>query len=132
MDHNPEEFKRYWEKVIAENRSKLLQIKPEERVIRFYETNKPYGCFSNFARYPLEIEGKLWPTSEHYFQAMKFAGTEHEELIRLAPAAMEAANMGRDRTRPLRRDWEERKVSVMKEAVRAKVEQHEEVKLSIG
>jgi ribA/ribD-fused uncharacterized protein len=128
LDHIPDELRRHWEKVIVEHRRELLQVKPEERIIRFYETNKPYGCFSNFARYPLEIVGKLWPTSEHYFQAMKFAGTEYEEFIRSAPTAMEAAKMGRDRTWPLRRDWEECKVSIMKEAVRAKVEQHDEVK----
>lgn len=39
--------------------------------IRFYRTSDPYGCLSNFAAYPIELDGKAWPTSEHYFQAQK-------------------------------------------------------------
>ena len=37
--------------------------------IKFYRVAGPYGCFSNFAPYPIEMGGKTWPTSEHYFQA---------------------------------------------------------------
>jgi hypothetical protein len=29
------------------------------------------------------LKDRVWPTSEHYFEAQKFAGTEHEEKIRL-------------------------------------------------
>jgi len=43
--------------------------------VYFYRVNEPYGEFSNFAEYPFEADGKEWPTSEHYFQAQKFAGT---------------------------------------------------------
>ena len=37
-----------------------------------------YGYFSNFAHYDFELDGKRWMTSEHYFQAQKFFGTEYE------------------------------------------------------
>jgi ribA/ribD-fused uncharacterized protein len=95
-------------------------------VIHFYSTKDDYGCFSNFAAYPIELDGKLWPTSEHYFQAQKFAGTAHEEAIRLAASPMIAARMGRDRSLPLRADWESVKDQVMRAAVLAKFEQHQE------
>lgn len=72
--------------------------------INFYLTDAPYGFFSNFAAYPIEIDGKAWPTSEHYFQAMKFVGTPHEEEIRNEESPMKVARMGRDRKRPLRAD----------------------------
>jgi predicted NAD-dependent protein-ADP-ribosyltransferase YbiA (DUF1768 family) len=39
------------------------------RVINFYSTTGEYGCFSNFSRHPIELGGKMWPTSERYFQA---------------------------------------------------------------
>lgn len=100
----------------------------DQKVINFYETNKPFGCFSNFAKYPIELDGKIWPTSEHYFQAKKFEGTVHEEEIRQASTPMEAARMGRERSRPLRKDWEEIKVNIMEIALKAKVEQHETVR----
>ena len=96
-------------------------------VIRFYKTNDAYGCFSNFTPYPIEIDGKLWPTSEHYFQAQKFAGTPHEEAIRQANSPMIAARMGRDRSKGLRADWESVKDEIMLKAVRAKFGQHKEL-----
>ena len=89
--------------------------------ILFYRVNEPYGEFSNFAPYPIELKGKVWPTSEHYFQAQKFAGTDYEEAIRLAETPMVAANMGRNRERMLRLGWEGVKDDIMREALRAKV-----------
>lgn len=74
----------------------------DPEVIQFYETTGPFGCFSNFSRHPISIDGKRWPTSEHYFQAQKFSGTYHEEEIRGLEKASEAAQAGRDRSRPLR------------------------------
>jgi N-glycosidase YbiA len=98
-------------------------------VINFYSTTGEYGCFSNFSRHSIFLNGKRWPTSEHFFQAMKFQGTEHEEEARLTKKPSEAAAMGRDRKRPLRRDWESVKDGIMLEAVRAKFTQHEDLKV---
>ena len=42
--------------------------------ILFYDDNKPYYEFTNFARIGFSIDGDYWPTSEHYFQAQKFEG----------------------------------------------------------
>jgi ribA/ribD-fused uncharacterized protein len=96
--------------------------------IKFYHQNKPYGFFSNFAPYAINLKGKTWPTSEHYFQAMKFANTVHEEQIRQALTPLEAAQMGRERDRPLRSDWEVIKDDVMREALYAKFTQHSDLK----
>lgn len=93
-------------------------------VINFYRTGDEYGSFSNFAPYPIEIDGRLWPTVEHYFQAQKFAGTEHEEAMRLEPSPMVVARMGRDRSKPLRPDWEAVKDDLMRQAVLTKFTQH--------
>lgn len=97
-------------------------------VVEFASLRGPYGAFSNFAPYPIALNGKQWPTNEHYFQAQKFAGTEHEEAIRLARSPMVAARMGRSRKRPLRPDWEAVKDGVMETAVRAKFTQHAELR----
>ncbi len=70
------------------------------------------------------MKKKRWPTSEHYFQAQKFAGTKHEEAIRKAKTPAIAARIGRDRKVRLRRDWDAVKVGVMRDAVRAKFTQH--------
>jgi ribA/ribD-fused uncharacterized protein len=97
-------------------------------VIHFYSTRDEYGCFSNFSRHRIFLKGKTWPTSEHYFQAQKFAGTEREEEIRRAATARVAANLGRSRRHPLRRDWESVKDAVMREAVLAKFSQHDDLR----
>jgi len=104
-------------------------------VINFYQTTGPYGAFSNFSRHPITMKGKRWPTSEHYFQAQKYAGTPREEEIRLAKTPSEAARLGRDRKVKLRPDWESVKDQVMREAVLAKFTQHarlRELLLSTG
>ena len=96
--------------------------------IYFYKINEEYGCFSNFAHYDFELDGKRWMTSEHYFQAQKFAGTEYEEEIRLLDNPMKAAEMGRNRDLPLRADWEQVKDDIMRKAVLAKFTQNEEIR----
>ncbi|HPF38829.1 MAG TPA: NADAR family protein [Phycisphaerae bacterium] len=96
--------------------------------VHFYRVADAFGCFSNFAPYPIRMNGKTWPTSEHYFQAMKFVDDEHQESIRQTDSPMIAARMGRDRSRPLRKDWEDVKVAIMREAVQAKFRQHDDIR----
>lgn len=96
--------------------------------IYFYSTTDKYGCFSNFSKHGFLLEGKFWKTSEHYFQAQKFPGTEHEEQLRLAKTPKDVATMGRDRKRPLRTDWEEVKDDVMRKAVIKKFETHKDIR----
>ncbi len=93
--------------------------------IYFYSVREePYGCFSNFSPHGVLLEGVWWPTTEHYFQAQKFAGTPHADEIRNARTPKEAANKGRERQRPLRPDWEQVKDNVMREAVLTKFQTH--------
>ena len=96
--------------------------------IRFYSVGDAYGELSNFAAFPIMIDGVLWPTSEHYFQAQKFKDRALQAKIRRAKTPMIAARMGRDRSKPLRRDWESAKVEVMMTALRAKFSQHEDLR----
>jgi ribA/ribD-fused uncharacterized protein len=104
-------------------RSELKKV-----TIYFYATGDDYGCFSNFSDHPFSLDGKGWPTSEHYFQAQKFAGTPDEDAVRNANSPMIAARLGRSRKRPLRRDWESVKVDVMRRAVLAKFEAHADIR----
>lgn len=91
-----------------------------KKQILFYLTNKPYGCFSNFYVSEFELKGFIWKTTEHYFQAMKFEGTKHFMEVHNTNKPMEAAIIGRDRNRPLRKNWEDIKDSIMYEAIKAK------------
>src|SRR5574341_1940137 len=92
--------------------------------IHFYRSEDEYGEFSNFAPYPVTLNGKVWPTSEHYYQAQKFQDEADQEAVRQAASAMIAAHMGRSRQRALRPDWEAIRDDVMRKAVLAKFTQH--------
>lgn len=72
--------------------------------IYFYTARDEYGCFSNFSPYGVEIDGRYWPTVEHYFQAQKFTHLAHQERIARARTPKEAKRLGWDRTVPMRDD----------------------------
>jgi hypothetical protein len=100
----------------------------ERKVIHFYSTKDEYGCFSNFAPYPIQLKKRIWPTVEHYFQAQKFPGTEREEEIRQASSPMLARRMGRSKKHKLRASWDSARDAIMLEAVRAKFDQHADLR----
>lgn len=99
--------------------------------IKFYKTSGTYGCFSNFSKHPVILKNKTWATSEHYYQAQKFADTEFEDEFLSIKRPSDAAARGRDRSLPLRKDWESVKDDVMEEVVYAKFTQHEDIKQTL-
>lgn len=103
--------------------------------IYFYNIREQYGCFSNFSPHGFVLDELYWSTSEHYFQAQKFIATPYLEKLRLVKTPKEAANMGRQRTLPLRPDWEEVKDNIMRKAVFSKFSTNkdiQEILLSTG
>jgi len=96
--------------------------------IKFYGTRKQYGCFSNFSKHDFYLDGQHWCTSEHYFQAQKFVGTKFYDEVQQASSPRKAATIGRNRSLPLRKDWETVKVDVMRKALRAKFTSNQKIK----
>ena len=99
-------------------------------VINFYHERNDFGFFSNFFKAPIVIDGVDYPTTEHYFQAMKFATTDIPYMEKIASVSSpgEAARLGRSRSHPLRKDWEEVKDDIMRKALDAKFTQHPSLK----
>lgn len=95
--------------------------------IYFYNIREQYGCFSNFSPHGFVLDELYWSTSEHYFQARKFIGTPYLEKLRLVKTPKEAANMGRQRTLPLRSDWEDVKDNIMRKAVFSKFSTNKDI-----
>jgi len=97
-----------------------------ESDIKFYHIHEPYFEFTNFAQFPIKLDGKQWPTTEHYFQAQKFIGTPYVEAIRKQTSARGALDMSRNPAiyRWLRGDWEIVKNDIMLKCLRAKFTQH--------
>jgi ribA/ribD-fused uncharacterized protein len=97
-----------------------------QKKIFFWENSDEFGAFSNFWPGPYEIEGKEWPTTEHYFAAMKTLDEEEREQIRAAATPGTAKMLGREVT--LRPDWQQVKYEVMLTALRAKFGNYQELK----
>jgi len=98
--------------------------------IYFYKADQPYGCFSNFSPHPVTIDGKEWPTVEHYYQAHKLVATPDQglmEVIRQVSTPEEAAAIGRDCARTIRIDWNCAKQTVMWQGVLTKFLTHQEI-----
>lgn len=96
--------------------------------IRFYHSSRLHGEFSNFSAHPVYVRGKIWPTTEHYYQAQKFAGTEREELIRRCPSPTSAKRQAGLWVGERREDWALVKEGVMRDALRAKFTQHPQLR----
>lgn len=97
----------------------------------FYDIYGKYGCFSNYSEYPFELDGWEWLTSEHYYQAQKFIGTEHYHQIRQTKTAKDAAKIGRDRSLPLRNNWRTIKIEIMEYAVLTKFSTHKNIRQTL-
>ena len=88
------------------------------------DVNELLGTFS---RHGFFLDGKEWPSVEHYYQAMKFESESVQEKIRSATHPKQARRLGRSRMRKLRKDWRKVKVVMMTRAVYTKCKAHPEV-----
>ena len=102
---------------------------PPNGPIHFYNRDEPYYEFTNFARYPIVIDGVIWATTEHFFQAQKFISTPLYAKIQQSEFPREAFEVSRSAlgSRWIRKDWPDVKMDIMKLALRAKFTQHEEL-----
>jgi len=94
----------------------------DKKPILFYE--RKFYCFSNFSAFAVEWRGVLWMTSEHAYQAAKFDDKKIIERVRESRSADEAKKVARINGKLQRNDWEDTKLSIMGEILRAKLSQH--------
>lgn len=84
-----------------------------------------YHFLSNFFPAPVTYKGLTYPNNEAAFQAQKtFDEDERRAFTELSPK--DAKHRGRQVL--LRRDWEEVKIGIMEDIVRAKFTQNEDLK----
>lgn len=74
--------------------------------IWFCRADQPYYEFSNFFKCQFTYEGRVWSSTEHAYQAMKFEDVQTQEFIRSQPNAFMAAKEGRDTSRIIKPNWE--------------------------
>lgn len=84
-----------------------------------------YAFLSNFYDSPIEKDGIVYPTNEHFFQAMKTLDDEERKRIAAAETPGKAKRMGR--SVKLRPDWEQSKIQIMKEGLTLKFLCHKDL-----
>ncbi|KAJ3417628.1 hypothetical protein HDV05_000085 [Chytridiales sp. JEL 0842] len=108
--------------------------KPRKKptTIFFYSRGEPYFEFTNMAEgYPIMVDGVMYPTSEHFFHAMKFqpAHPNIAKQITLASSPRTAFEIARQYDHLARPDWnKDYKVAVMTAALDHKFRQHAKLK----
>ena len=89
-----------------------------DRIISFYQKDKPYYELSNFYSLPFyDDENRYWYNSEAYFQAHKFTDDALFEKIRLSKSPRIARNLGQTKHPSFRNDWNYIKDNIMKKAI---------------
>ena len=84
----------------------------------------PYAFLSNFYESPVTFGGLTYPTSESAYQAQKtLSGEEREAFTHYSPGKAKRVGGKVD----LRPDWNEVKLGLMEEIVRAKFTQNSEI-----
>lgn len=98
--------------------------------INFY-TPKFY-VFNNFSAHAIEFRGKLYSTSEHAYQAAKCTDPAGQEAIRNARSPLQAKTLANETYQTAKDpDWDRKKVAVLEQILRAKLEQHPEAQESL-
>jgi GTP cyclohydrolase II len=113
-----------------------LPLNEEETtgVIYFYHSDQMWGEFANFSKHAIYLNGKIWATVEHFYQAQKFHNTEFEEVIRQAETPTLAKQQAYEflKKHPVP-NWVDIKENVMYRGLEAKFSQHPDlVKLLIS
>ena len=90
-----------------------------------FSPKTPFRELSNLYPSPFTLDGKVWPSVEHYFQSQKFpTSPEYQEQIRTAKTPVNAKTLGGSSTVPVRPDWDTVQEDVMRKALNAKFTQN--------
>jgi ribA/ribD-fused uncharacterized protein len=93
--------------------------------IKFYTPK--YYVLNNFSAHAIEFRGRLYPTSEHAYQAAKCTDPAGQEAIRNARSPSQAKTLANDTYKAAKDpDWERKKIAILEEILRAKLAQHPE------
>lgn len=89
-----------------------------------------FSPLENFSAHAVSIWGKIFPTVEHAFHWKKFFSVEPEiaEEIFFAKSPESAKKISDANKQKIPIDWKEHRVKIMEQILKAKAEQHEDVR----
>lgn len=94
------------------------------KALYFYKKSEQGYEFTNFYRAPVTLDDAIWPTNEHYYQAMKFTDKILQEKIRTTYRASDVFTIGQDNKNQVRSDWKNVNLAIMAKVVLEKFKQH--------
>lgn len=107
--------------------SKEFHKLDNEDQVFFYE--QEFYVLSNFSAFTLQWKGKLFKTSEEAYHWEKFSGHKPlQHAIEISPSAHDAFKFAQEHKALCRPDWDDVKVDIMRDILRAKAKQHEYVR----
>lgn len=95
--------------------------------ICFYDSEGEFGWLANFSPHSFVLDGKEWPSVEHYFQASKFLEESRAEQVRVCHTTREAKALAKMMHAYKRIDWYAIRVQVMRSGIEAKFHQNPEI-----
>lgn len=94
--------------------------------IYFYQ--QWYDVLNNFSANTVEIDGVIYPTAEHAYQAAKCTSVQGKHEIAKAKSPLLAKEISNEKYKTFKDpDWPTKKLSTMETILRAKLAQHKEV-----
>ncbi|UTF61051.1 NADAR family protein [Gilvimarinus sp. DA14] len=97
----------------------MFTAAPEQAL--YLSMENPDDGLSRVSPHPFELEGKHWPTVEHYYLAMRLIREEDQEKVRQATGVMAARKAAKGWFRKKRGDWKQVQTVVMTRAVYTKM-----------
>jgi ribA/ribD-fused uncharacterized protein len=104
-----------------------MMLEPPKEEPLYLARSDPWNPLASYSKHDFELDGGVWPSVEHYYQAMKFEQPELRERIRAAPHPRDAAAIAKKHRRSQRRDWKQLRRVIMTRAVYLKCRTHPEV-----
>ncbi len=100
------------------------ELETSGKIVGFY--GREFYIFSNFSSFAVKWKGKVWPTSEHAYQAAHFFKTAPAlaRKIYKAKSAHEAFKLAEANSDKAPKNWEKIKVGIMEDIIRHKVKQN--------
>ncbi|KAI6657308.1 Riboflavin biosynthesis protein PYRR, chloroplastic-like [Oopsacas minuta] len=81
LQSNPAYERNHSNSSYSPQNDKLFGLSSNRDVIEFYDEHKPYFGFTPYSMDNVRLDGVLWRTLNHYFQAQKFPHDVHREKI---------------------------------------------------
>src|ERR1700759_2022719 len=93
--------------------------------VALYDPVGDFGILSNFAKVEFFVGESVFQTAEHFFQSKKFLDETLQAAIRDTKSGSEAKTLAWSEqfSDHVRADWDDVRLSVMRQGLRAKFEQ---------